>query len=346
MKLLRTDRCYTIEELTDFVATCSNVYLYGAGKMASKLAELLKKIGVSWTAFVVTDSSETPRELMGHPIYGVDDIEFTESDGVILAVAEKSQGELLEKLIHVNCLAKIYEQRLYGRNLRLPDNYLGGAERDQGFFAKFQELDHWGEYFDTDKQHKGHDYLRKYELFLQYWKDKAFTLLELGVYHGGSLSTWGGRGADKGYFSKARIIGVDINPDCQQYVNNQEVLIKDLGNLEQLKGLCTLHPAIVVDDASHFCSHQIMALLTLWESLPSGGIYIMEDIDTSFPHIGYAGFDDAIISAYDVCQAIAESVTSGGKLRNEVPLRMDIERIAAQVDMISFIHGSCIMIKK
>ena len=72
----------------------------------------------------------------------------------------------------------------------------------------------------------------------------------------------------------------------------------------------------------------------------------MEDIETSFPHLGFIGFDDAIISAYDVCQGVAECVASGGTLRKEIPLKNHMEKIAAQTDMISVIHGSCIMIKK
>lgn len=158
-------------------------------------------------------------------------VDWNASDDVILGVAEKNQHELQEKLNDIGCPAKIYAQRLFGRELKIPKNYLKGADKDSGFFSRFQELNQLGVTFDTDKQHTGHDYLRKYELFLQYWRDKSSTLLELGVFHGGSLATWGGQEMDNGYFTKARVIGVDINPDCRQYVHGQEVLIKDLGNL-------------------------------------------------------------------------------------------------------------------
>lgn len=69
-------------------------------------------------------------------------------------------------------------------------------------------------------------------------------------------------------------------------------------------------------------------------------------LNMHYVKLTHAGFDDAVITAYDVCSAVAECVTSGGALRNEIPLLEDIERIASQVDMISFIHGSCILIKK
>lgn len=191
-----------------------------------------------------------------------------------------------------------------------------------------------------------HDYLRKYELFLQLYKDKEFTLLELGVFHGESLATWGGKNSQEGYFSQARVIGVDINSKCVENVKCQEIVIKDLGEKNNIGSLREYNPSVIVDDASHYCSHQIMAIVELWDVLPSGGIYIMEDIETSFTHMGYVGFDDAVITAYDFCQAIAESTTSGGVLREIIPLKREIEHIASQIDMISFIHGSCIMVKK
>lgn len=346
MDLLRKDKKISSDELISFVKDCSDIYIYGIGKVGTKIANTLKENGLAWKAFIISDKSDKECGFMNHPLYSVSEIRTKETDGIILAIAEKNQYQLTENLKEYGCNAKVYKQRLYSRTLKVPENYLSGADKDKGFFGKFSALNQLGVDFDTDKQHKGHDYLRKYELFLQYWKDKEFTLLELGVFHGGSLATWGGFKASKGYFTKARVVGVDINTDCKQYVSDQEVLIKDLGDNAQLKELKKLEPSIIIDDASHFCSHQIMALFTLWEALPSGGIYIMEDVDTSFTHIGYAGFDDAVITAYDVCRRIAEAVTSGGPVQNAILFQEDIERIALQVDMISFIHGSCIMIKK
>ena len=346
MELLRKDKKITLDELQDFVNGCNRIFLYGAGKVAAKLGDMLNENNILYEAFVVSDGKKNAADLMGHPVLDVDKVEFTASDGLILAVGEQARTEIIKSLNEEGCPAQVYVQQIFGRIIKIPEDFLRGSNSQQGYFARFSELDKIGEKFDTDKSHKGHDYLRKYELFLQYFRDKEFTLLELGVFHGGSLSTWGGYKSEQGYFTKARIVGADINPDCRMYVDGQEVLIKDLGKWDQLEELCELHPSVIVDDASHFCSHQIMALLTLWKAIPDGGIYIMEDIDTSFPHIGYVGYDDATVTAYDVCQAIAEFVTSGGPLRSDFPLREDIERIASEIDMISFIHGSCIMIKK
>ena len=83
-----------------------------------------------------------------------------------------------------------------------------------------------------------------------------------------------------------------------------------------------------------------------------GGVYILEDIITSFPSLSYQGFDDTVISAYDFCSAIAEAVTGNEHLRldkniYEVSMvKEEVEAIAKDVEMISFIWGSCIIVKR
>ncbi len=43
---------------------------------------------------------------------------------------------------------------------------------------------------------------------LNHLQNTAFTMLEIGVYRGGSLATW------KELFPKAKIYALDINPEC------------------------------------------------------------------------------------------------------------------------------------
>ena len=59
----------------------------------------------------------------------------------------------------------------------------------------------------TDKSTMTHCYLDIYESYLGKWRDKEFTLLEIGVAAGNSLRMW------REYFTKAHIYGIDINPD-------------------------------------------------------------------------------------------------------------------------------------
>ena len=155
------------------------------------------------------------------------------------------------------------------------------------------------------------------------------------------------------YFPQAEVYGIDIDPACKQYQGeNRTVWIRDLSLDTTLQEIAELHPTIIVDDASHYWSHQILALFRLFPALTAGGVYIVEDIETSFSAYAGMGFDDAAVSAYDVVKAVAEVVTSREHLRETdispqlKKLCNDIEELAAEVDLISFIHGSCILVKR
>ena len=149
------------------------------------------------------------------------------------------------------------------------------------------------------------------------------------------------------------IYGIDIDETCKKYENeNCKILIKDLADENSLDELSILNPDIIIDDASHWWSHQIKALYHLFPSLKRGGIYILEDLGTSFEPYKFSNFDDANITTYDFLSAISECVCSSNSLQmdnlnpNLVVFINEIEMIAEQIEMMCFIHESCIMIKK
>lgn len=209
-----------------------------------------------------------------------------------------------------------------------------------GFFRQYQNLDEIGIQYHTDKCRFDHNYLDKYEFFLSSWRQDCFNLLELGVFIGSSEFMW------EKYFPHAQIYGVDINPDCQRYASKRiHILQADLSQVEALEGLKEIHPRLIVDDASHICSHQILALFVLFDVLPSGGVYILEDLETSVNPELFQGADDTEISAYEVCSRIAR-VVAGKNAYTEGPFANEITYIGMRTEMISIIKGSCILIKR
>lgn len=208
-----------------------------------------------------------------------------------------------------------------------------------GYF-KDKELEILGRREVTDKSYYGHNYLDKYEYFLKTFKDREFTLLELGVFDGASERMW------KDYFPKAQIIGVDIDPRCKEYEEERIWIdIADLGKPEELKRLREYRPAIIIDDASHLWSHQINAMLLLFKALPSGGVYIIEDMETSANIEQYPDFNDCELNAYTFCERIIRVVMSKTPCKEE-PLAEAITRIGLEIEMASVIKDSCIFIKK
>ena len=129
---------------------------------------------------------------------------------------------------------------------------------------------------------------------------------------------------------------------------------RDLGKEDELERLCKLHPTVIIDDASHMWSHQIKSICYLFSSLQNGGVFIVEDLETSFGVYSSEGlYCDFDVSAYELCSWLSEAVCSGqyllltARLEKLPPtLRSKIHDIVKQIEMISFIHGSCIMIKR
>ena len=217
---------------------------------------------------------------------------------------------------------------------------LGEAKYNYGYFAEFIDLSGIGDRCATDKSSYDHNYLEKYEFFLQKFKDMPFNLLELGIFHGDSLRMW------KEYFSKAEITGVDIEERCSQYSSDRiNIIIADLSDDKEFDKLYSIRPHVIIDDASHLWSHQIKALFNLWKCLPHGGVYIIEDMETSLNTKLFPDYDDFPMNAYEVCSRIAKVAAS--KEPNDISMCRDkINVIGMECEMVSIMHGSCVFIKR
>lgn len=128
--------------------------------------------------------------------------------------------------------------------------------------------------------HKWMHYFDIYDTHLRRFRDRPVTLVEFGVYHGGSLQMW------KHYLGgAARIVGVDVNPGCKAleepqvdvYVGDQE----DRGFLAALRD--RIGPVdIVIDDGGHTMGQQIATFEEMFPAVSVGGVYIVEDLHTSY----------------------------------------------------------------
>ena len=210
-----------------------------------------------------------------------------------------------------------------------------------GYFRDYNDLDEIGSREMTDKNRYIHNYLDKYEFFLNPWRKKEFNLLELGIFRGASAKMW------EKYFDKANIYCVDIDPLCEQYATSRiKPIIMDLGEEKNIHRLRDIKPEIIIDDASHFWDHQIMALFGLFDVLPSGGIYILEDLETSVNQTIFPNFDNGcVIDAYTVLERIIKvTVSKSPEYIDE--LSSDINNIGRKTELAAIIRGSCILIKK
>jgi hypothetical protein len=144
-----------------------------------------------------------------------------------------------------------------------------------------------------------HSYLEFYESILNPIKAKIFNMLELGIYHGDSLRMWAE------WLPDANIYGVDINLSQIQgnvgRCNIEPMNLSDPRNLSYYLEQKKYHKIIfdlIVDDASHHCDHQISAFKVAWNYLNDGGVYIVEDVNTSFPSYGKLYGGDGVTSPF------------------------------------------------
>ena len=129
-------------------------------------------------------------------------------------------------------------------------------------------IDKWVHYFEI------------YDRHFSRFRDKEIVLLEIGVSQGGSLQMW------KNYFGKkAKIYGIDIDSRCKDFEEeNITVLIGSQSDRKFLDDVKIKVPAvdILIDDGGHFMVQQIVSFEELFEIVKDDGIYLIEDLHTSY----------------------------------------------------------------
>lgn len=124
-------------------------------------------------------------------------------------------------------------------------------------------------------------YFEIYDRHLSRYRGTDVTIVEVGVWHGGSLQMW------KSYFgNKARIYGIDIDPRCKQFEEDQiKVFIGSQDDPRFLRSTANAIGSridIFLDDGSHYPKHQITTFEELFPRLADDGVYLCEDSLTSY----------------------------------------------------------------
>jgi hypothetical protein len=127
---------------------------------------------------------------------------------------------------------------------------------------------------------KLHHYFEIYERHFSRFRGTDVHVVEFGVSQGGSLEMW------RYYFGpKARIFGIDINPHCKMAEGPQiQVLIGDQEDRVFLRRLAGDIPRmdILIDDGGHTMNQQITTYEELFPHVSSEGVYLCEDLHTSY----------------------------------------------------------------
>ena len=166
--------------------------------------------------------------------------------------------------------------KVYWRLKRIREEYKAQlGNHDLTSFAKAYQTDKWGRHF----------YTPIYEQWFASLRYKPVRLLEIGVggydrprVGGNSLRMW------KRYFKQGSITGIDLYDKSALQEDRIHIVKGDQCDASFLQEVTrTRGPFdIIIDDGSHVQSHIIASFEALFPLLPSGGIYVIEDTQTSY----------------------------------------------------------------
>jgi 23S rRNA U2552 (ribose-2'-O)-methylase RlmE/FtsJ len=141
-----------------------------------------------------------------------------------------------------------------------------------------KELTKLGIKYMTDKAYF-HSFTEFYNDPFSNYQDKEINILEIGIATGASLRML------SDFFPKANIYAIDINPNVTDLFYGDRIKTYlcsqiDFSKLNSLFG--NIKFDIIIDDGSHMTSHQQKSLGHLFPYVTDGGIYVCEDLHTSY----------------------------------------------------------------
>jgi hypothetical protein len=138
---------------------------------------------------------------------------------------------------------------------------------------------------DTDKDF---GFTSVYHSLLAHVREVPLRLLEIGLYNGGSLRMW------REYLPNATLHGIDVDPRTLAYeleIPGTRVRLVDQADARALRAFIDELGGgydVILDDGGHTMEQQIVSFEVLFPHVVSGGIYVIEDLGTSY-FVEYGG---------------------------------------------------------
>ena len=162
-------------------------------------------------------------------------------------------------------------------------------QRSLRAFLYRRDLSRLATLFRTDKQGR-HYYTQHYQRHFKTLRREKLNILEIGIggfenpkAGGASLRMW------KAYFPKSHIFGIDIYDKTSHDEKRLKTFCGSQTDESFLKRIVEKIGTvdIIIDDGSHYNDHVITTFKILFPLLSPKGIYVVEDLQTSY----WAEFD-------------------------------------------------------
>ena len=136
--------------------------------------------------------------------------------------------------------------------------------------------------YNTDKLE--HGYIKIYEKYFESVRDQKLKILEIGIADGKSLLMW------SDYFKNSIVIGIDIHKvDIKEKKLDRNNIKVHQGSQSDIKFINDIVKKyenfdIIIDDGSHLKKDVIKSFHLLFPHLNNDGLYVVEDMQTSYNH--------------------------------------------------------------
>jgi len=187
----------------------------------------------------------------------------------------------------------------------------------------------------TDKRPSQHNYTQFYEKYFEPIRFDNLKILEIGIYRppldsgklvGASLKTW------YDYFPNAEIYGVDLydfkdveNDRIKTLICNQSYREdgQDYPGLKSLIDKIGGDFDIIIDDGGHTMEQQLITLGFMFKHLKPSGIFVVEDLHTSY----FAPYAYNKTNTKNTTLKVLQELQKNGKIYSEFMLDEEINYI-------------------
>jgi hypothetical protein len=202
----------------------------------------------------------------------------------------------------------------------------------------------------SDKEQKeSHHYGSTYHRIFRGMKYRHVSLLEIGIggygksLGGASLAAW------RCYFPFGKIVGCDIEDKRELAGGRVRIHVIDQSSASDLARLASQEGPfdIIIDDGSHLNAHQIFSFENLFARVKGGGVYVVEDTQTSYwpDHGGKPVNQQNLTTAMGYFTELAKYLNYP-EFRTEEGIDANMMNFAKTIGSIYFEHNLIIVHKR
>lgn len=208
------------------------------------------------------------------------------------------------------------------------------------------------EIFSEENAMKHSDENRHYGAIYEKWfcskRKDIKNVLEIGVHKGGALRSWAR------YFYCAKVYGVDIKDkfNTDKEYDKSRVQFK-LGSAVDEQFMLKAYPKVefdvIIDDASHMVEHQRATFDIMFQRVAPGGVYIVEDVHTSYwPEFngGYKRKNNFVEIAKNLADMVNFRAYKKSDRAREYKVSKEVTWLEKNIESVSFYRGLCFIERK